>query len=201
MSHSPGGRAYGPNEAWYRLASEGDVEAVRAALSAPALGAQRVLDTPAERLVQQSDPLVAAGWEGILAIAFGAVLLLSAIGFLVYSYLTAQERALEFAIMRTLGFSRTQIFGVVAFEHLFVIAAGMGLGTLVGLQVGRLMMDFLGTDEQGATVLPPFVLGVSWPSIFVAWGILGAVFAATIAAVVLLYVRLQVHRALRIGDV
>jgi hypothetical protein len=62
------------------------------------------------------------------------------------------------------------------------------------------MMDFLATDERGAPVLPPFVLGISWPSIFVAWAILGAVFAATIGAVVLLYVRLQVHRALRIGD-
>jgi hypothetical protein len=49
-------------------------------------------------------------------------------------------------------------------------------------------------------VLPPFILGVSWPSVFVAWAILGAVFAVTIGGVVLLYVRLQVHRALRIGD-
>ena len=58
-----------------------------------------------EQFAQQEDPLVAAGWQGILVIAFGAVLLLSAIGFLVYSYLTAQERSLEFAILRTLGFS------------------------------------------------------------------------------------------------
>jgi hypothetical protein len=80
------------------------------------------------------------------------------------------------------------------------VIAGMGLGTLVGLQIGKLMMDFLGTDERGVDVLPPFVLAVSWPEILLVWGILGAVFAATIAAVVLLYLRLAVHRALRIGD-
>ena len=50
-------------------------------------------------------------------------------------------------------------------------------------------------------MLPPFQLGVSWPGVALAWGILGVVFAPTIGAVVLLYVRLQVHRALRIGDV
>lgn len=192
-----GQRTAVPSEAWYRTE---DPQAAREVLAGERYAPQTLLDVESERLAQQEDPLVAAGWQGILAIAFGAVLLLSAIGFLVYSYLTAQERGLEFAILRTLGFSRGQIFGVVAFEHLFVIGAGMGLGTLVGLQVGRLMMNLLATDERGAPVLPPFVLGISWPSIFVAWAILGAVFAATIGAVVLLYVRLQVHRALRIGD-
>ena len=197
-NNGPVQRALVPNEAWY---ASSDPEALRVALEDESVGAQLVMDIDSELLTQQQDPLVAAGWKGILAIAFGAVLLLSAIGFLVYSYLTAQERALEFAIMRTLGFSRWQIFSVVAFEHLFVIIAGMGLGTVVGLRVGRLMMDFLATDERGRDVLPPFVLGVSWPSVFFAWSILGAVFVVTIGAVVLLYSRLQVHRALRIGDV
>ena len=155
----------------------------------------------AVRAVQQDDPLIAAGWAGILAIAFGAVLLLSAIGFIVYSYLTAQQRALEFAILRTLGFSKPQIFSVVLFEHLFVIVAGMGLGTAVGLRVGRLMLAFLGVDERGGQVVPPFVQHVSWTEVFVVWGILGTVFVATIAAVVALYFRLAVSRALRIGDV
>ena len=197
MNQSPGQRGAAPNEAWF--ATE-DPAALTSALLAAGLEPEDVMDVPSERLAQQEDPLVAAGWEGILAISFGAVLMLSSIGFLVYSYLTAQERSLEFAILRTLGFSRVQIFSVVAFEQLFVIVAGMGLGTVVGLQVGRQMMGLLGTDEQGVEVLPPFVLGVSWPSVFLAWGILGTVFAATIGAVVLLYVRLQVHRALRIGD-
>ncbi len=150
---------------------------------------------------QQEDPLIAAGWAGILAIAFGAVLLLSAIGFVVYSYLTAQQRGLEFAILRTLGLSRLQVFSVVIFEHLLIIVAGMGLGTLVGLRVGNLMMDFLATDETGSAVLPPFVQQVSWAEVVVVWGILGTVFVITIAAVVALYLRLAVHRALRIGDV
>ena len=169
-------------------------------LTGGAYGARRVTDFDTELRAQQDDPLIAAGWSGILAIAFGAVLLLSSIGFLVYSYLTAQQRGLEFAILRTLGFSRLQVIGVVLLEQLLVIVTGIGLGTLVGLQVGRQMMDLLGTNERGEIVLPPFLLDISWTSIFVAWGILGAVFIVTIAAVIMLYMRLALHRALRIGD-
>ena len=183
-------------EAWY---ATHDVAATRAGLAR--LEARTIGDRAAVRLQQQEDPLIAAGWSGILAIAFGAVLLLSAIGFMVYSYLTAQQRALEFAILRTLGFSRPQVVSLVLFEHLFVIAAGMGLGTVVGLRVGRLMMGLLGIDERGGQVVPPFIQRVDWVEVFVVWGILGTVFAATIAAVVALYFRLALSRALRIGDI
>ena len=184
------------SEAWYATRDPG---ATRDALVK--LDTRTVDDRVAVRARQQQDPLIAAGWAGILAIAFGAVLLLSAIGFMVYSYLTAQQRALEFAILRTLGFSRPQVMSLVLFEHLFVIAAGMGLGTVVGLRVGRLMMGLLGIDERGGQVVPPFIQRVDWAAVFVVWGILGTVFVATITAVVALYFRLALSRALRIGDV
>ncbi len=197
VNAAPTRRPLVPTEVWYRTS---DPATLRAVLESDRFDARVLMDADSERLRQERDPLIAAGWRGILAIAFGAVLLLSAIGFLVYSYLTAQQRALEFAILRTLGFSRWQVFSLVAFEHVFVIVAGMGLGTAVGLQVGRMMLGFLATDERGQAVLPPFVLGISWPAVFLTWGVLGAVFVTTIATVVLLYWRLAVHRALRMGD-
>ncbi len=184
------------HSAWF---SSGDPAATSAALEA--LEPRALIDVETERQRQEEDPLIAAGWEGILAISFAAVLLLSAIGFLIYSYLTAQQRRLEFAVLRTLGFSRFQVFGVVLLEHCFVVLAGMGLGTIVGLQVGRLMMDFFELDERGAAVLPPFALAVSRLEVALVWGILGAVFVLTVLAVVLLYARLALHRALRVGDV
>ena len=189
------GEALVYNSAWFR---SDDPEATRAAIEE--LQPRVAIDIESERQRQEEDPLIAAGWEGILAISFAAVLLLSAIGFLIYSYLTAQQRRLEFAVLRTLGFSRVQIFGVVLLEHLFVVLAGMGLGTIVGLQVGRLMMDFFGLDERGVAVLPPFALAVSRLEVTLVWGILGGVFVLTVLAVVLLYARLALHRALRVGD-
>jgi putative ABC transport system permease protein len=103
-------------------------------------------------------------------------------------------------VLRTLGFSRRQVFGVVLLEQLFVVLAGMGLGTVVGLQVGRLMMDFFSLDEHGSRVLPPFALSISGMEVALVWGILGAVFLAALGAVGLLYVRLALHRALRVGE-
>jgi len=159
-----------------------------------------VYDVPSTQLRQQSDPLVAAGWSGILAISFGAVLLLSSIGFLIYSYLSAQQRSLEFAILRTLGLSRKQIFSITLVEQAFVVITGVVLGTLVGLQTGNLMMSFMAFNEKGFPITPPFLLDISWSEIFLVWAILGLVIITTTVGVVLVYFRLAVHKALRIGD-
>ena len=185
----------GSNELWFRSASTSDPT-----LWLDEFEYDKFFLAETIRTEQQEDPLIAAGWSGILAISFGAVLLLSAIGFMVYSYLNAQLRGLEFAIMRTLGFSRPQVFSLVLFEHLFVVLAGLGLGTAVGLFIGRFMMSFLATDEVGNPVVPPFILEFSWAEVFLVWGILSLVFVLTVAAVVTLYFRLAIHRALRIGD-
>jgi ABC-type antimicrobial peptide transport system permease subunit len=149
---------------------------------------------------QQKDPLVAAGWEGILFISFAAILILSAIGFLIYSYLTAQRRTLEFAVLRTMGFSKRQIAAVVGFEQVFVIGLGMVAGTLMGMRLGSLMIRYMGLTETGDEVLPPMQLQISWFTVGTAWLVLGLVFLVTIGAVVLLYSRLALHRVLRIGE-
>jgi len=186
------------NEIWLKPGA-GTAGLVKAAIDRGSLRAN-VFDFEALRIGQKKDPLLAAGWEGILFLSFGAVLVLSAMGFLIYSYLTAQRRMLEFAVLRTMGFSRRQIATLVGFEQLFVIGIGIAAGALLGLRLGRLMIRYTGVTETGASVLPPMVLEVSWITAATALAVLGCVFVVTIGIVVLLYSRLALHRVLRIGE-
>ena len=78
-----------------------------------------------------------------------------------------------------------------AFGFLYIFA---------GLPLGRLMIGYMGVTETGAAVLPPFVSHVSWRTVALADGLLALTFIATIAVLVLLYQRLAVHRALRMGE-
>jgi ABC-type lipoprotein release transport system permease subunit len=198
INGNPAAQPVYANEAWLTPGPEtaGNVEA---AISAGRLFGQ-VFDLEELRVEQEKDPLLSAGWEGILFISFLAILLLSALGFLIYSYLTAQRRTLEFAILRTLGFSRSQIAAVVGFEQVFVIGLGMLAGSLVGLRLGTLMIDYMGLSETGDAVVPPMLLHVSWITLGTTWGALSVAFLVTIGIVVLLYSRLALHRVLRIGE-
>jgi ABC-type antimicrobial peptide transport system permease subunit len=198
LNANPRGGPVYPNEVWIKP-SASSTDLVDQAVADGRLTAD-VVSVQQLRAQQEQDPLVAAGWEGILFISFAAILLLSAVGFLIYSYLTAQKRTLEFAVLRTMGFSRGQIATAVGFEQFFIIGLGMLAGTLLGLRLGTLMIRYMGVTETGSDVLPPMLLHVSWSTIGAAWLVLGGAFLVTIAIVVLLYSRLALHRVLRIGE-
>ena len=137
----------------------------------------------------------------MLLIAFLGVVLVSSLGFVVYNYLSAQSRQLDFAILRTLGFSLRQIIRVVCFEQLFIVIAGMGIGTIIGERLSYVMMPFLQLTEKGEKVLPPFLLTINWQTIGIAYAILAIAFVITISMVVLFFYRVAIHQTLRMGDV
>jgi hypothetical protein len=149
---------------------------------------------------REQDPLTAAGWQGILAISFGAVLTLSAVGFVVYSYLSAQGRRLEFAILRTLGLTRKQVAGVVATEQAIVVGLGMLAGSLVGLRLGPTMIGYLGITETGEEVIPPYRDVTDWLTLATTYSTLLAVFLGATLLIIALYSRLAIHRVLRLGE-
>ena len=190
-----------PNEVWLGLTQDGKQrQATVEELKGPAFRADKFYDRQEMLATQKSDPLVAAGWGGILLIAFIGVVLVSGLGFVVYAYLAARGRHLEFAVLRTLGFSWRQIISLVGFEQILVIGLGMGIGTLLGNQLSRIMMPFLQVTEKGETVVPPFVLVTDWNTIGIAYIILTLAFVITISLVVLFFSRVALHRALRMGD-
>ncbi len=186
------------NEVW--MNDRGGGQLTQQGLATAGLNTELVADREALLEAQAADPLIAASWQGILFLSFSAVLLLSALGFITYSGLSAQARSLEFAILRTMGMSGRQIIGVVSFEQCFVIVAGVAAGTLLGFPLSRLMIDSMGISEQGTSALPPLLSRVGWQAIITVYTLLGIILATTIAALVLLYSRLAVSRALRMGE-
>jgi len=187
------------NEAWMSPAILGVM--TKEKLQARGMQADGMFDQRDLRAAQSADPLVAASWEGILFLCFAAVLLLTGLGFAVYATLAAQSRSLEFAILRTMGYSSRQVLALVSFEQVFVIVAGVVVGTFLGFPLGRLMIGYLGVTESGADPVPPLVSQVSWSAVLTVYGLLAIVFVGTIASLAAVYSRLAVHRALRIGEI
>jgi ABC-type antimicrobial peptide transport system permease subunit len=190
-----------PNEAWLGLSQDTQkrAQAIKT-LQTSAYHSDTFYDRQALIDAQKSDPLVAAGWAGILLIAFVGVVVVSGLGFIVYAYLAARSRHLEFAILRTLGFSWKQIISLVCLEQIFVIGLGMGIGTLLGSRLSRIMMPFLQLTEKGETVVPPFTIVTDWSTIGIAYIILTIAFIITMSLVVLFFSRVALYRALRMGE-
>ena len=149
----------------------------------------------------QVDPLVEAGWRALLFVAFAAVLILSGLGFMVHAYVSFKSREMQFALMRTVGFSMRQLTTLVLLEQVLVIGAGLALGTWMGGRLGASMMPFLAHDDRGTQVLPPFVVDVNWQTLTITYLAMGLLFAIIITGVILLVRRISLQRILRLGEV
>ena len=149
----------------------------------------------------QVDPLVEAGWRALLFVAFAAVLILSGLGFMVHAYVSFKSREIQFALMRTVGFSMRQLTTLVLLEQVLVIGAGLALGTWMGGRLGASMMPFLAHDDRGTQVLPPFVVDVNWQTLTITYLAMGLLFAVIITGVILLVRRISLQRILRLGEV
>ena len=191
----------GSDELWVNLREEpGDAKAVTSVLTDSGF---RVRETQlASDLVSQNvdQPLVNAGWGGLLVLVFLVVVLASASGVMLFSYIDTRERQTEFALLRTLGSSTRQLNGVVWFSIFLVVGCGIGLGTWVGFQTGVYLLPLLGTAEEGTPVVPPLVLQTNWTTLLVSYLVLAGVTAVTVVWLAWLSARMEIQRALRIGD-
>ncbi len=191
-----------PNEMWIRtdLTGEERTDLLEYFESDRPFPVSTVIDTEANLEVAQLDPLVLAGWRALLLIAFGAILILSSLGFLVHAYISFRNRELQFALMRTMGFTTRQLVSLMWVEQALVIVVGMALGTWMGGRLGATIMPFLGYDDRGAQVLPPFVIQVGWQNLLVTYVAMAFIFTAIILGVIWFIRRMSLSQVLRLGD-
>ncbi len=159
-----------------------------------------VIDAEANLAVAKIDPLVLAGWRALLLIAFGSILVLSSLGFLVHAYVSFRDREIQFALMRTMGFTTRQLVSLMWVEQALVIAVGMALGTWMGGRLGTTIMPLLGHDDKGGQVLPPFVTDVGWGNLLFTYLAMALIFTAIILGVIWFIRRMSLSNVLRLGD-
>ena len=197
----PIGGEFNANEVWLSSDSTGAdrVSLVNGLRDAPF--SSKFVDNRERRLADsQVDPLAKSGWSALLFIAFTAALITSGMGFLVHAYVSVRAREGQFALMRTIGFSMRQLIALVWLEQALLITVGMALGTWMGGRLTRLIMPFLGHDDFGFQVVPPFVVVVNWGALAVAYSAMAFLFALIIVGVILFIRKISLQRILRLGE-
>ena len=198
--HSP--RPVGwSNEVWVDLDSEGaGPDAIIGELEDSGLRVRDVFK--ASDLVSQrvEQPLVNAGWGALLVLMFLALVLASVSGIVLFSFIDTRERQTEFALLRTLGSSRTQLNGCVWFSLVLVAVCGVSLGTVAGLVIGTSLLPLMEVAEEGVRVTPNMVLQTNWSTLGLSYLVLAVFTVAALLWLVWFTTRMEIHQVLRIGE-
>ncbi|MEV4109158.1 ABC transporter permease [Nonomuraea sp. NPDC049695] len=167
-----------PATEWW-LAADDTAPAVKALKSRPEWDVT-ALDQRELAAQLQDDPL-ASGLQGALMLGFLAALVFAALGFLVNAAVAARERRGEFAILRALGVSSRQVFGLLAMEQAFVIGLSLAAGTGLAVVVGVLVVPHIVLTGQASAVTPGVVLDIPWGATVAMLALVAAVLFAIVA--------------------
>lgn len=190
-----------PNEAWLNIADDPEMRAAALAeLKRPRYSLGQISDRDQRLDESGRDPLTTAGGSGILLVAFIAISLLLALAFLVSMAVSARQRRLEMALLRTVGVGNASILIQLFLEYAIIVGTGLVLGVLLGNRISLLLLAYLEIDESGRTVLPPFQVETDWQILGIAFAVLAGVLLVGVVATWRWFLKLELNRELRLTN-
>ncbi len=194
----------GPSEFWLRSADDGAaLRRLRAALAQPEFDFQQIIDRRALQAAAEQNPLQ-AGLRGVLLLGVAAAGALAVLGSLIYSALTARQRATQFAVLRTLGASGGQLVRLLLGEQLAIYLFGLLVGTVLGALLATATLPYLefggGQSDAATQSVPPAVLAIHWPSVGLFYSALALALLLALLWMASYANRLGLGRTLRLGE-
>lgn len=191
-----GARRAGDFEAWLTI----DPAQYEALVGRSELQGRILDDARTQSRVLQND-VMAQGTSGAFDLNMLVLALLSVVGFLLVHFFAAQQRRIEFSILRAMGLSTRQLLSLLTTEGVLVISMGLLAGTAIGYGLANVMVPYL------SRAISSSLAGVSIPKALVSWSAVAQLYVFLIAfyALAILFLQLTlmrggIHRELRIGD-
>ena len=145
------------------------------------------------------DPLL-QGTNGILTMGFLMTMILCAAGYLIYWVLSIRSRELVFGILRANGMHRGGIFHILINEQIFCGGFAVLAGTFTGLLSSKMFVPILQTAYAASDQVLPLRLITQRQDMVRLYGVIGVMLLICLIVLVALVRKLDVAKALKLGE-
>lgn len=140
------------------------------------------------------------GTNGVLTMGFIVTLLLCAVGYLIYWIMSIKAREMLFGVLRASGMHRGELFHMLINEQIF----SGGFAILVGIGIGKLtsqmFVPILQTAYAAANQALPMYLITDRTDMARLYGVIGGVVAVCLVVLFTLVHKLNITKALKLGE-
>lgn len=147
----------------------------------------------------KADPL-ALGLRSVTLFGYLLTAVLSLAGFGTHFYLTTRQHSRTYVVLRALGLSPRQLYGMVLLEQVVLIVSGLALGTGLGLLLNRVTLPGLPLSLGGRPPVPPFLAETDWRAVGRIYLSLALAFLASLALATAALWQVKLHRQLRVDE-
>jgi putative ABC transport system permease protein len=156
-------------------------------------------DNAADLIAMKNEPVL-QGTNGVLTANFIIVLMLCAVGFLIYWILSIRSRELQFGIFRAMGMSMKEVILMLVCEQILISGSSILIGVAAGKLVTRLYLPLIQLAYSGnSQVLPIRMITYTSDSIRLT-AIIAMMIVVCMAILAWLISKIRIAQALKLGE-
>lgn len=188
-----------PYEVWISLKEGTDERQIANWINENKLNVTKYQNREADLQADVENPLF-QGTNGVLTMGFLVMILLCGVGYLIYWIMSIRSRELMFGVLRAFGMHKKELFHMLLIEQFFsgvlTILAGIGIGKLVS----KLFVPMLQTAYTVSDQVFPMEVYSNASDMLRLYGSLALVMAVCLIVLIVLVVKLNVTKALKLGE-
>ncbi len=186
-----------PYEVWIRV--DGSTDSVYDWISENKISCKTFTDTTQDIINLKNDPYFQIT-NGMLTLTFIVVIVLCAIGFLIYWITSIRSRELIFGIYRAMGMSMRELIQMLINEHLFGSILPILFGAAVGLLASKLFIPLISIAYSPSIQTLPTQIFVEQNDMIRIGVVLFLMLACCIGAISVLLSKIKINQALKLGE-
>ncbi len=188
-----------PYEVWISLKDDTDSTTVAAWIEENELHVTKYVDKQSEMESVIADPLL-RGTNGVLTMGFIVILILCAVGYLIYWIMSIRSREMMFGVLRASGMHKDEVFHMLIneqiFSGVFSIFAGIGIGKLAS----GMFVPMLQTAYAAANQVLPMELITNQSDLTRLYIVVAGVMIVCLAVLIFIVFKMNVAKALKLGE-
>lgn len=186
-----------PYEVWMRVGNSS--EALYEYVEAEELQLSKLQDLEVIREDLHTDTLF-QGTNGILTMSFMVVLVLCAVGYLIYFILSIRSRELLFGVLRAMGMRKREITGMLLLEQIFCGLYAILAGTVIGLAGSHMFVPMIQNAYAASDQVLPLELITSRQDLQELFSVIGIVMLICLFIIARLVAHMNITKALKLGE-
>ena len=155
-----------------------------------------------KRLLEKldNDPLISAGWKLMSSISITVALYIALLGYFIHMIFLSGQIKSRMGTLRSLGMTLSQSFRMIFVEQILLILLGVGLGTLTGVGMTRLMVSAITTTDNAVSLVPPALITIDFFSLLICAGTFFILFTFMVIWISFYFFRLNLGTLSRLED-
>jgi len=188
-----------PYNVWLRLKPDATLAPIVESLREKGVWVVGVEDTRTKLIEGRRAPQ-RMGLFGMLSIGFVVAVLITVIGFFLYTFLSLRSRMLQFGVLRAIGLSVPQLIAMLTLEQLLSVGIAFVLGAVFGVFASRAFLPFMQISQNISGVVPDFLVVVQKGDVLKILTVLGGTLLVGLVGLGVALSRMRLHQAIKLGE-